>query len=79
MAVLAMWTGVAHMGQNCLFKFAFGGLHLISGLFETEIRQKETKDQQKILKNAEMPLGLGQSSAISLMLPRQFDLEQVYV
>ena len=44
MAVPAMWTGVAQMGQNRLFKFAFGGLHLISGLFETGLRQKETKD-----------------------------------
>ena len=44
MAVPAMWTGVAHTGPNCLFKFAFGGLHLISGLHETGLRQKETKD-----------------------------------
>ena len=29
--------------------------------------------------NSEMPLGLGQSSVFSLMLPRQFALESVYV
>ena len=76
--LICIWTGVANMAQ--LFVQILLLLDYIpSGLLETKPLSKPSLKEEKLKKYSEMPLGLGQSSAISLMLPRQFDLEQVYV
>ena len=65
-----------HYGPNRLFKFGFLLDYIWSGLFESKPHHYQKKKNEW---NSEMPLGLGQSSAISLMLPRQFVLVQVHV
>ena len=61
-----------HYGPNCLFKFGFCWI-----TYEVDYLNQNLIITKK--KNSEMPLGLGQSSAISLKFPRQFVLEQVHV
>ena len=62
-------------GLNCLFKFDFCWItHVVEYLNQNIIIKKKKRK-----KNSEMPLELGQFSAISLMLPRQLDLVQVHV
>ena len=65
-----------HYGPIRLFKVGFLLDYIWSGLFESKPHHYQKKKNEW---NSEMPLGLGQSSAISLKLPRQFVLVQVYV
>ena len=50
--------------------------YICSGLLESKPHHQPKQNKRR---NFELPLGLGQSSAISLMFPRQFDLVQVHV
>ena len=69
-----VWTGVAITAQIICSKLNFLLDYICSGLLEQKLIYNQSKNEY-----SELPLGLGQSSAISLMLPRQFDLVIVHV
>ena len=69
-----VWTGVAIMAQIVFSKLAFVGLHM---KWTTWV--KPTSLQKQRTWNSELLLGSGQSSAISLLIPREFVLVQVHV
>ena len=68
-----VWTGVAITAQIVCSNLFLCWITYEVDYLNSNLVNKEEK------KNSEMPLGLGQSSAISLMLPRQLVLVQVNV
>ena len=70
-----------HYGLNLLFKVVFCWItYVVDYMNENLVNTKQTLEyRHQYQTNSEMPLGLGQSSAISLMLPRHYVLEQVHV